>query len=270
MEDLNDGGVLVIGCGRMGGALLDGWIGQGLRPTRLWIEDPHPGDRLHALAAQGAHVNAARPARPAAVLLAVKPQMMAEVLSGLAALPPDVPIVSVVAGVSHDQYGTVLGKRPVIRAMPNTPALVGRGITAIIGNADAGPEHLERARRMFSAVGEVVMLAHEAQIDAVTAISGSGPAYLFLFVEALEQAARRLGLPEPLPRQLARSVAGGAAELMTTSGREAAELRHEVTSPGGTTAAALAVLMQRDALADLIAQATRAAHDRSVELGATN
>ncbi|ABL72931.1 pyrroline-5-carboxylate reductase [Paracoccus denitrificans] len=267
MKDLNDGGVLVVGCGRMGGALLDGWIAQGLQPASLWIEDPHPGDRLLALAAQGAHVNAPRPARPAVVLLAVKPQMMAEVLAGLAALPADVPVLSVAAGVSLQQYGAALGDRPIIRAMPNTPALVGRGITAIIGNDHAGPGHLALATRMFSAVGEVVALEAEAQIDAVTAISGSGPAYLFLFAEALEQAARALGLPEALARQLARGTVGGAAAMMVASGRDAAELRREVTSPAGTTAAALAVLMRPDGLPDLIAQAAEAARDRSVALG---
>lgn len=261
-------GVLMIGCGRMGGALLDGWLRSGLRPQAVWVEDPYPNERLARLLQEGGQVNASRPAHPSVVILAVKPQMMEAALAGLRDLPLGVPVLSIAAGISLARLEAALGARPVIRAMPNTPALVGRGLTALIGNDRASGAEIQLAEMLFAAVGECVSLATESDIDAVTAVSGSGPAYIFLLAEALEASARHLGLNAALARALARSTLAGSAELLIRSGREAAALRQEVTSPAGTTAAALAVLMRKEAgLTALMTEAILAARDRSVELG---
>lgn len=262
------GGVTLLGCGKMGGAMLDGWLARGLPPGAVTVIDPAPSDRLQALAAQGLRLNPAE-APPAAVcLLAVKPQMMEAALPAVAGLRgADTLFLSIAAGLSLDWFAARLGPAPIIRAMPNTPAAVGRGITALYGNAAATEAQLTLAEALLGAIGETVRLTAEDQMDAVTAVSGSGPAYVFLMIEALAAAAEAQGLPPDLAMRLARATVCGAGELARQSPEPAAQLRVNVTSPGGTTAAALAVLMAPDGLDPLLTRAVAAAAARSRELG---
>ncbi len=203
-------------------------------------------------------------------LLAVKPQMMGAALPALQALGGGSTLfVSVAAGTTIAALEATLGPRtPIVRTMPNTPAMVGRGITAICGNAHATPAHLALARALMAAVGQVVDLEGEHQIDAVTAVSGSGPAYVFHLIEALAAAGEAEGLPAALAMQLARATVCGAGELAQQSPESAAQLRINVTSPGGTTAAALGVLMEAETgFPALLRRAVKAAADRGRELG---
>jgi pyrroline-5-carboxylate reductase len=216
------------------------------------------------------HLNGVLPASPAMALLAVKPQMMGAALPALQALGGgDTVFVSIAAGTSLKTIEEALGTgTPVVRVMPNTPAAVGRGISALIGNARVSPDALALARDLMAAVGQTVMLDDESQMDAVTAVSGSGPAYVFHLIEALAAAGAANGLPEGMAMQLARATVCGAGELAQQSPDSAAQLRINVTSPGGTTAAALGVLMNAtDGFAPLLQRAVRAAADRSRELG---
>lgn len=269
LVDLGRRGLVLLGCGKMGSALLEGWLGRGLALTSVWVSEPFPSDWLKGLAARGLHLNAPLPESPAVVLVAVKPQMMAEALPTLGDLGGGGTLVlTVAAGTPIAFYQRMLGPAaPVIRAMPNTPAAVGRGITAIVGNAQASDAHLALAEALLSAVGQVVRLEGEHQMDAVTALSGSGPAYVFHLIEALAAAGEAEGLPAPLAMQLARATVTGAGELAHRAPESAAQLRINVTSPGGTTAAALAVLMDPDTgLGALMRRAVKAAADRAGEL----
>jgi pyrroline-5-carboxylate reductase len=262
-------GLVLLGCGKMGSAMLSGWLGRGMPPASVWIIDPHPSDWLTAQ--EGLHLNDGWPDNPGLVLVAVKPQMMGEALPVLAALGDgDTLFVSVAAGVGLGKYADMLGARtPVIRAMPNTPAAVGRGITAIVGNVNVGAASMDLAEELLSAVGQVVRLDDEAQMDAVTAVSGSGPAYVFHMIEALAAAGEAEGLPPALALHLAQATVAGAGQLAEDSDEAPAQLRVNVTSPGGTTAAALAVLMdEAGGLPPLMRRAVAAAAARSRELGA--
>ena len=266
--DISARGLVLLGCGRMGSALLQGWLAQGLPAAAVHVIDPAPSDWVRA---QGVAVNGALPAAPAVVLVAVKPQMMGAALPRLQAHGGGGTLfVSVAAGTRIAAYEAVLGAgTPIVRTMPNTPAAVGRGITAICGNAHAGPGHLDTAEALMSAVGAVVRLEGEHQMDAVTAVSGSGPAYVFHLIEALAAAGAAQGLPPDMAMQLARATVCGAGELAYRAGESAEQLRVNVTSPGGTTAAALAVLMDPDTgFPPLMARAVKAAADRGRELGA--
>ncbi len=270
LDDVNRKGLVLLGCGKMGGAMLEGWLGQGMWLSAVWVLDPHPSDWLKGLANKGLHLNQGLPEAPAIVLIAVKPQMMAEALPRLAALGGgDTLFVSVAAGTTIAYYEQVLGAgTPIIRAMPNTPAAVSRGITAITGNSVATADHMALTEALLSAVGQVVRLEGEHQMDAVTAVSGSGPAYVFHLIEALAAAGEAEGLPAPLAMQLARATVTGAGELAHRAPEEAAQLRINVTSPGGTTAAALGVLMDPDnGFPALLKRAVKAAADRGRELG---
>lgn len=258
-------GVVLLGCGKMGLALAEGWVAGGAPASSLHILEPNPSDRVEALRAQGASVNAPPPDTPSAVLLAVKPQMMAE------ALPPIAPLagtgaafISIAAGTPISFFEDALGATtPVIRAMPNTPAAVGRGVTALIANA-AGAPFLDRAEALMAAVGETVRLDDEAQMDAVTGLSGSGPAYVFHMIEALAAAGEAEGLSPALAMRLARATVSGAGELARRSDETAEALRVAVTSPGGTTQAGLEVLMdERSGLGSLIRRTVSAAAERS-------
>lgn len=264
-------GLVLIGCGKMGGALLDGWIASGLPPAAAFIVDPYPGEAAREFAARGAVLNPETPPEnPAAVVVAVKPQIIAQALPLAARLAgPDVLILSIAAGVPMAAFESAApAGTPVVRAMPNTPAAVGRGVTALVASAAAGPAHLDRAEALMSAVGEVVRLEEESQMDAVTAVSGSGPAYVFHMIEALAAAGEAEGLPADLAMRLARGTVTGAGELARQSPESAAQLRVNVTSPGGTTAAALGVLMdEAEGLTRLMTRAVRAAAKRSRELG---
>ncbi len=264
MDAVNGGGLVLVGCGRMGGAMLAGWLARGLDPARTVVVEPQPSDWLRGT---GVALNAPLPLAPAVAVIAVKPQMMGAALPALAGL--DALFVTVAAGTRIAAYEAALGGIRMVRAMPNTPAAVGRGITAITGNARATPADLDLAESLMSAVGEVVRLDGEHQMDAVTAVSGSGPAYVFHLIEALAAAGVAEGLPEALAMRLARATVSGAGELAHRAPETAAQLRVNVTSPGGTTAAALAVLMDTDAgLPPLMARAVHAAAERGRELGA--
>lgn len=268
--ELNRRGLVLLGCGKMGSALLEGWLGQGLSPGAVWVVEPNPSDWLDGLADRGLHLNRGLPPSPAVVLVAVKPQMMAGALPTLAPLAGGGTLfVTIAAGKSIAFYEAMLGPAtPVVRAMPNTPAAVGRGITALTGNAAAGEADLALAEALLSAVGQVLRLEGEHQMDAVTAVSGSGPAYVFHLIEALAAAAEAEGLPPAMAMQLARATVTGAGELAHRDDQPAAQLRVNVTSPGGTTAAALAVLMDPESgLPPLMRKAVHAAAERGRELG---
>ncbi|MGR3571072.1 pyrroline-5-carboxylate reductase [Brevirhabdus sp.] len=269
LDDIARRGLVLLGCGKMGSAMLGGWLRQGLPAASVHVRDPHPSDWVRQLTQDGLVLNGDLPDTPAVVLIAVKPQMMQEALPSLRALGDgDVLFVTVAAGTPIAAYEAALGARsPIIRAMPNTPAAISRGITAIIGNAHANAEHMDMAERLLSAVGQVVRLDAEAQMDAVTGVSGSGPAYVFHLIEALAQAGEAQGLDPALAMTLAKATVAGAGALAMEAAEDPAQLRRNVTSPNGTTAAALEVLMNEEqGLAPLLRRAVAAAADRSREL----
>jgi len=263
-------GLVLLGCGKMGSALLEGWLAGGMPASAVTVLEPAPSPRLEALADDGLRLNADLPADPAVAVAAVKPQMMTDALPRLAALSDAGTLfVSIAAGTSLAALAEALGPdAPIVRAMPNTPAAIGRGVTALVGNPRATAAHLDLADALLRAVGRTVRLDDEAQMDAVTAVSGSGPAYVFLLIEAMAAAGVAEGLPEDLAVELARATADGAGALAIADGdAPPSTLRENVTSPGGTTAAALEVLMRDgDGLADLVRDAVAAAAARSREL----
>ncbi len=269
--------LLLVGGGRMGGALIRGWLDRGLTsPDRLVVVEPGP-DAAQAMAALGITV-VPSPDRigdgvspgpaPDLVILAVKPQIMDQVVPGYRPLAESgAPFLSIAAGRSLASLAALLGDTvPLIRAMPNTPAQIGRGITALCANPHVPAALRDLAGALMAAVGQVVWLETESQMDAVTAVSGSGPAYLFAMIESLSAAGEKAGLPPEMAETLARATLCGAAELAWSSSRPAGELRAEVTSPGGTTAAALEILLGREGLEPLMARAVAAAAQRSREL----
>ncbi|NNE81066.1 MAG: pyrroline-5-carboxylate reductase [Silicimonas sp.] len=261
-------GLVLLGCGKMGGAMLEGWLARGLDPGSVWIIDPKPADWLTNA---GVNLNATLPERPAFVVLAVKPQMMGEAIGQIAPLggSRDTVFLSIAAGTTIASFEAVLGgETPIIRAMPNTPAAVGRGITALVGNARVSAENLAMAETLLSAVGQTVRLDDEGQMDAVTAVSGSGPAYVFHLIETLAAAGETEGLPADLALKLARATVAGAGALAEASDDGPGQLRINVTSPNGTTQAALEVLMdETSGFPALLPKAVKAAADRSRELG---
>lgn len=260
-------GLVLLGCGKMGQAMLAGWLAAGLPPRQVWIVEPTPAPSLAGL---GVRVNEPLPARAAVVVLAVKPQMMPEALPQVAPLADTgAMFLSIAAGLPLAWFAARLGEAtPIVRAMPNTPAAVGRGIAALIANP-AGEAALPLAEALLAAVGQTVRLAAESQMDAVTAVSGSGPAYVFHLIEALAAAGEAQGLAPDLAMTLARATVVGAGALAHVSPETAETLRVNVTSPGGTTAAALAVLMDdKTGLPPLMARAVAAAAARSKALGA--
>jgi pyrroline-5-carboxylate reductase len=259
LASIAERGVVLLGCGRMGSAMLAGWLARGLPPASVTVIEPHPSDWLSG---SGVTIGGALPAAPAVTLIAVKPQAMDEALPSLRGLR-DTLFISVAAGTPIATFEAALGEARIVRAMPNTPAAVGRGITALIGNAAATRSDLDLAETLMSAVGEVVRLGSEAQMDAVTGLSGSGPAYVFHLIEAMTAAGEAEGLPRDLAMQLARATVAGAGALAMT-GIDPGELRAGVTSPGGTTQAGLEVLMPE--LPDLIRRTVAAAAARSREL----
>lgn len=260
-------GLVLLGCGKMGTALLTGWLAAGVPASSIWVIEPQPTDWLRA---SGVHLNQGVPPAPAVALLAVKPQMMGAALPALQALGNGTTLfVSIAAGTSIASFAEALGERtPIVRTMPNTPAMVGRGITGICANDHAGAEGLAVARSLMQAVGQVVELDGEHQIDAVTGVSGSGPAYVFHLIEAMAAAGEAQGLSPGVAMQLARATVCGAGELAYRSEEPASQLRVNVTSPGGTTAAALSVLMDSETgFGPLLRRAVAAAADRGRELG---
>ena len=269
LSPIADRGLVLLGCGKMGTALLEGWLAGGVAPASVTVLEPKPSPRLAELAGVGLRLNAELPPHPAVAVLAVKPQMMGEALPRLAALGNgDTLFVSIAAGTPIRSFEAALGARtPIVRAMPNTPAAVGRGITALVANAHAGAGARDLAEALMRAVGQTVRLDDEAQMDAVTAVSGSGPAYVFLMIEALAAAGEAEGLSPELALALARATVAGAGALAESNDRAPTALRVDVTSPGGTTAAALAVLMEEETgLPALVRRGVAAAAARSREL----
>lgn len=258
----------------MGGALLSGWLANGLSPALVCLRDPEPPADIARLAVrEGISLNASirdiALRQPAVVVLAVKPQAMAAVLPDLAPLAgPDTVFLSIAAGTGLQRLQDLLGPEVhAVRAMPNTPASVGRGISVACANQRVTAVQRKMASALLAAVGAVEWVESEAQIDAVTAISGSGPAYVFYLVECLAAAGETLGLAPELAMTLARETVSGAGAMLHRQGEPASVLRANVTSPGGTTAAALDVLMGEGGLSPLMRRAALAARDRARELG---
>jgi pyrroline-5-carboxylate reductase len=262
--------LVLIGAGKMGGALLSGWLRRGLKPEAVRVVDPAPpADTRVLLESFGIAASATPPAGTTArvLLLAVKPQIIAGVLPAVRKLiGVGTVTVSIAAGTTLAALEAGLGRHAIVRTMPNTPAQVGRGITAAAANGDVAAEGRELVTRLLEAVGEVVWVDDEAAIDAVTAVSGSGPAYVFLLAECLAEAGVAAGLPADVAARLARATVTGAGELLHLSDLPPDQLRKNVTSPNGTTAAALAILMAEDGLAPLMKRAVAAAKKRSIEL----
>jgi pyrroline-5-carboxylate reductase len=262
--------LVLVGAGKMGGAMLEGWLGRGLEASDVFVLDPNPpAEMADFIAARGLRHKTAPPASLAAkvIVLAVKPQVLDAVLPTLGHLVgPETIVLSIAAGKTLDGILEGIGRTAIVRAMPNTPAQVGRGITAAVANDLVTDQQKSLVSALLAAVGDVEWLDREELIDAVTAVSGSGPAYVFHMVEALAAAGVAAGLDEDLAARLARATIEGAGELLYQSPLEPAVLRQNVTSPKGTTAAALDVLMAADGLTKLMTSAVAAAANRSREL----
>lgn len=266
MNDVAQRGLVLLGCGKMGSAMLAGWLRNGLPPASVWVIDPKPSDWLRA---QGVNIGADLPDSPAIAIIAVKPQMMTEALPDVGSLGNGATLViSIAAGTPISRFEAILGDQtPIIRAMPNTPAAIGRGITALIGNDKICPDDMGLAEVLLQSIGQTVRLDSEDQMDAVTAVSGSGPAYVFHLIEALAAAGVAEGLSSVLAMQLAKATVGGAGDLAENADDTPEQLRINVTSPNGTTQAALEVLMdQENGFPALLKKAVAAAAARSREL----
>lgn len=261
------GELVLLGCGKMGSALLQGWLSNGFDPARVWVVEPNPSDWLQG---QGVHLNKPLPEAPAVILIAVKPQMIMDAVPDLDRFGTGTTMfVSIAAGTTLATFAKLLGaEAPIVRTMPNTPAAVGKGMTALVGNALVDDARMSMAEGLLSVVGQTVVLEDEADMDAVTAVSGSGPAYVFHLIETLAAAGEAEGLSSDLALRLARATVAGAGALAEQAEDDPGQLRVNVTSPGGTTAAALAVLMDdTTGFPALLSRAVKAAADRSRELG---
>jgi pyrroline-5-carboxylate reductase len=265
------GAVLLVGAGKMGGALLESWLARGLPPALLSVIEPSPAPELaKMLTAKRIARDPQPPLLPthAAVVLAVKPQTAPDAIKQIARfVGRDTVVVSIMAGrtlgflAKHLPKGTA-----IVRAMPNTPASIGRGITVAVPQARVTSGARELADALLAPPGPVEWIKNEKWMDAVTAVSGTGPAYVFLLAESLARAGVAAGLPKLLATKLARETVAGSGELLHRSSLEAAKLRENVTSPGGTTAAALKILMARSGLDPLLKKAVAAATKRSRQL----
>jgi pyrroline-5-carboxylate reductase len=261
--------VVLVGAGKMGGALLEGWLKLGLDAKNIVVLEPQPASDIARYAARGLRLNPAPGsiAPAAAIVVAVKPQVAPDVVPGLAKLlGPSTVVVSIMAGKTLGFLEQALPGAAVVRSMPNTPAAIGRGITVAVPNPRVSQAQRMLADAVLAAAGEVAWIADESLMDAVTAVSGSGPAYVFLLAEALARAGAAAGLPVDLATRLARATVAGSGELLHRSPLDAATLRQNVTSPGGTTAAALDVLMAPEGLDPLMMKAVAAATRRSRDL----
>jgi pyrroline-5-carboxylate reductase len=268
------GPILLVGAGKMGAAMLSGWLQHGVDPAAIAIQDPNLSSDAAALVRTHGLRTVTSPkdmtAPPAVIVMAVKPQVMDEVFPPLAKVAgPQTVVMSIAAGKSLASFEAHLPpKSAVVRAMPNTPAAIGEGITGAVANAHVSASQRQLCDALLKAVGDVVWLDEEDLIDALTAVSGSGPAYVFLLAETLATAGREAGLDAETAMKLARATVSGAGELLKRSPSDPATLRQNVTSPGGTTAAALSVLMRNDGgLQSLMTEAVLAAQKRSRELG---
>lgn len=262
------GKLLLVGCGKMGGAMLDGWLSRGLAAADVLVAEPvealrpgRPGLRAVAATSQIAET-------PEIVVLAVKPQTMDAVLPDLRRFADAGAVfLSIAAGKTLKYFAGHLGTAArVVRAMPNTPAAVRQGITVACASQGVTAAQKKRCQDLLEAVGEALWVEDESLMDPVTALSGSGPAYVFLLVEAMAAAGAKLGLTPEMAMQLARATVSGSGELLKQSSEPAAQLRVNVTSPGGTTAEALKVLMAADGIQPVFDKALAAASRRSKEL----
>jgi len=262
------GNLVLLGAGKMGGAMLDGWLARKLPPNKVVVLEPQPSKSIKALARRGVRINPKGKLGPAAaIVVAVKPQTAPEALPALAELVgPRTVVVSIMAGRTLGFLENALPGAAVVRAMPNTPAAIGRGITVAVGNRKITASARKLAHALLAATGGVEWVDDERLMDAVTAVSGSGPAYVFLLAETLARAGEAAGLPAALAGKLARETVAGSGELLHQSPLDPATLRTNVTSPGGTTAAALGVLMASDGLDPLMTKAVVAATRRGKEL----
>jgi len=265
------GSIVLIGAGNMGGAMLSGWLKKGVPDASVTVIDPSPSAVMQKMIADaGARHFTERPEGLTAdiLFLAVKPQYMDTVLPPLkSAVGPGTVVVSVAAGKTLAYLQGQLGDGAMVRAMPNTPAMIGRGVTGAYANPKVTDAQREAVQSLLKVSGPVEWVGSEADIDAVTAVSGSGPAYVFYLVECMAEAGRKAGLPADLAMRLARETVSGAGELLHQSSDEASKLRQNVTSPNGTTAAALSVLMAEDGMQPLFDKAIAAARKRAEELG---
>jgi pyrroline-5-carboxylate reductase len=264
------GPLLLVGAGKMGSAMLQGWLRMGVDPGLLYVVDPQPTPELKAgLDKRSIPLNPSAMPEPRIVMLAVKPQILKPALAAISLhVGKGTLVISILAGATLGALDAGLPPRTaIIRAMPNTPAAIGRGVTVMAPNAEVLPEQKAFAARLMEAAGEVAWIGDENLMDAVTAVSGSGPAYVFYLAEAMAQAGVKAGLPPDLAAKLARATVSGAGELMHRSDLTPEVLRKNVTSQGGTTAAALEILMAPDGLEWLMNQAVHAAAQRSRELG---
>jgi pyrroline-5-carboxylate reductase len=262
------GTIVLAGAGKMGGAMLSGWLAQGLDARSLGVIEPHPSDEIRALVAKGIRLNPSPQdiGAAAALVIALKPQMFRDAGGMLKSFAgPATLVVSIMAGTTIASIEQVCGGM-VVRAMPNTPAAIGRGITVAVAAGDVSPAQRAVADALLRATGSVEWTSDESLMDAVTAVSGSGPAYIFLLAEELARAGVEAGLPAELATRLARETVSGSGELLHRSELASTTLRQNVTSPGGTTAAALEVLMAKDGLRPLLTRAVAAARRRSKEL----
>ncbi len=260
------GTIALAGAGKMGGALLTGWLAGGLDPKRVVVIEPMPSPEIGALAARGIRLNPKDIGHVETLVVAVKPQSFGEAGTALKAhVAPSTLVVSIMAGTPIKSLRDVCGGAAV-RAMPNTPAAIGRGITVAVAASNVSAAQRATADALLRATGSVEWVDDESLMDAVTAVSGSGPAYVFLLAEELARAGVAAGLPEALATKLARETVAGSGELLHRSDLPPSTLRQNVTSPGGTTAAALEVLMGKDGMQPLMIRAIAAATARSKEL----
>jgi pyrroline-5-carboxylate reductase len=262
--------IVLVGAGKMGGAMLEGWLALGLDPKSVVAIEPQPAREISTLAGRGLRLNpgAQTVGEAAAIVIAVKPQVAPEIVPTLAPyLGAGTVVLSIMAGRTLGFLEQALSQRAaIVRAMPNTPAAIGRGITVAAPNQRVSQRQRDLVHALLAATGVVEWVGDEALMDAVTAVSGSGPAYVFLLAEALARAGVAAGLPEELAAKLARETVAGSGELLHRSPLDASVLRQNVTSPGGTTAAALDVLMAADGLEALMTRAVAAATARSRKL----
>jgi pyrroline-5-carboxylate reductase len=272
MSSLKDfsGTLVLVGAGKMGGAMLDGWLALGLDPKKVAVVEPQPAPEIAALAAQGVRINppSARVMDASFLVMAVKPQVAADVASAAKSFVTiGTTVISVMAGKTIKFLEGAFGfMTPIVRSIPNTPAAIGRGITVAAANTRVDEKQRATANTLLGSIGAVEWVKDEGLIDAATAVSGSGPAYVFLLAESLARAGAAAGLPADLAARLARATVAGSGELLHRSPLDAATLRQNVTSPNGTTAAALAILMAADGLDPLMEKAVAAATKRSREL----
>jgi pyrroline-5-carboxylate reductase len=263
------GRLVLLGAGKMGSAMLEGWLTHGLDPRKLTVLEPQPTKSVKALTRRGVALNPkGKPVTASALVIAVKPQSAPEAASSLKPyVGPSTLALSIMAGRTLGFLRQALPPQTaIVRAMPNTPAAIGRGITVACPNRRVSARQRKLASDLLAAMGTVEWVSKEGLMDAVTAVSGSGPAYVFLLAEALAQAGVAAGLPADLAEKLARETVAGSGELLHRSPLDAAVLRENVTSRDGTTAAALGVLMSQSGLALLMRTAVAAATARSREL----